>query len=158
MEISRYEARHRDAVVALSLRAWAPVFESIRESMEPRVYQYLVGDWRAAQEKSVGEVCDSAEAQVWVAVESDGVAGFVAVNLHEEDKMGEIYMIAVDPQHQRQGVASALTTFATEWMREQGMKIAMVETGGDPGHGPARAAYEKAGFRKWPVARYFRAL
>jgi RimJ/RimL family protein N-acetyltransferase len=38
------------------------------------------------------------------------------------------------------------------------MAIAMVETGGDPGHAPARAAYEKAGFRVLPLARYFRKL
>ena len=33
-------------------------------------------------------------------------------------------------------------------MRSRGMDIAVVETGGDPGHAPARAAYEKAGFRR----------
>ena len=43
-------------------------------------------------------------------------------------------------------------------MREQGMDIAIVETGGDPGHAPARAAYEAAGFTLLPVARYFRLL
>jgi hypothetical protein len=37
-------------------------------------------------------------------------------------------------------------------------EIEMVETGGDPGHGPARRAYEKAGFGLWPVARYFKKL
>jgi hypothetical protein len=35
---------------------------------------------------------------------------------------------------------------------------AMVETGGDPGHGAARWAYEQAGFGLWPVARYFKKL
>jgi hypothetical protein len=33
-----------------------------------------------------------------------------------------------------------------------------VETGDDPGHAPARAAYERTGFERWPVARYFREL
>ena len=34
----------------------------------------------------------------------------------------------------------------------------MVETGGDRGHAPARATYEGLGFRRWPVARYFKDL
>jgi hypothetical protein len=43
-------------------------------------------------------------------------------------------------------------------MRSHGMDIAVVETGGDPGHAPARAAYEGAGFTVLPIARYFRLL
>jgi hypothetical protein len=35
------------------------------------------------------------------------------------------------------------------------MSVAMVETGGDPGHAPARRTYEKAGFGLFPTARYF---
>jgi hypothetical protein len=38
------------------------------------------------------------------------------------------------------------------------MDIAVVETGGDPGHAPARALYESAGFALLRVARYFRLL
>jgi hypothetical protein len=38
------------------------------------------------------------------------------------------------------------------------MTVAMVETGGDPGHAPARHTYEKQGFRLFPVARYFKKL
>jgi hypothetical protein len=33
-----------------------------------------------------------------------------------------------------------------------------LETGADPGHGPARRTYEKADFKLVPVARYFKAL
>jgi hypothetical protein len=43
-------------------------------------------------------------------------------------------------------------------MRDNGMTVAMVETGGDPGHGPARRTYEQAGFVRLPIARYFRKL
>lgn len=38
------------------------------------------------------------------------------------------------------------------------MSVAMVETGGDPGHERARHTYEKAGFELFPVARYFKKL
>ncbi|WP_242054337.1 GNAT family N-acetyltransferase [Nostoc parmelioides] len=67
-------------------------------------------------------------------------------------------MIAVDPDYQRQGVGSALIDFALNWMKATGISIAMVETGGDPGHAPARCTYEKLGFGLFPVARYFKKL
>lgn len=54
--------------------------------------------------------------------------------------MGEIYMIAVDPDFQRRGIAASLTSHAVEWFEDAGMSIAMVETGGDPGHA-LRTAY-----------------
>jgi GNAT superfamily N-acetyltransferase len=67
-------------------------------------------------------------------------------------------MLAVDPDDQDQGLGTVLTEFATTWLRDAGMRVAMVETGGDPGHAPARRVYEKAGYTLLPVARYFLAL
>lgn len=72
--------------------------------------------------------------------------------------MGEIWMLAVDPEHQNQGLGTALTERAVDWIRESGMTIALVETGGDPGHAPARRTYEKSGFTLLPIARYFKRI
>jgi GNAT superfamily N-acetyltransferase len=67
-------------------------------------------------------------------------------------------MIAVDPDFQRRRIAGALTEHSLAWLRQAGMTTVMVETGGDPGHAPARRTYESAGFRLLPVARYFKKL
>jgi GNAT superfamily N-acetyltransferase len=67
-------------------------------------------------------------------------------------------MLAVDPRDQRRGIGSALTELATGWLRDAGMRVAMVETGGDLGHAPARHVYEQANHTLLPVARYFKAL
>jgi GNAT superfamily N-acetyltransferase len=67
-------------------------------------------------------------------------------------------MLAVDPDHQTGGVGTALTEFALDRLKDAGMRIAMVETGGDPGHAPARRTYERAGFTLLPIARYFKNL
>ena len=72
--------------------------------------------------------------------------------------MGEIYMVAVDPDFQGRGIGSALIEFALDWMKDAGMSIAMVETGGDPGHASARHTYEKSGFELLSIARYFKKL
>ena len=99
------------------------------------------------------------EGRVWVA-EVDGTAvGFVAVGVFDAERsMGEISMLAVDPDHKDGGIGSALTEFALEQLKDEGMKVAMAETGGDPGHAAARRTYEKAGFVLLPIARYFKNL
>jgi ribosomal protein S18 acetylase RimI-like enzyme len=158
IQIEPYEPRHCNDVVRLSLRAWAPVFESLQGVLDHDVYAVFFPDWRVSQQRAVEEVCADEQTQVWVAIRAEQVVGFVAVRLHKSDTMGEIYMIAVNPDAQKYGIGAALTSFALERMREAGMAVAMVETGGDPGHAPARRTYERQGFRLFPAARYFKKL
>ncbi|MBD1867818.1 GNAT family N-acetyltransferase [Cyanobacteria bacterium FACHB-471] len=159
MQIEPYAPNQLDAIIQLSLRAWEPVFGSIQNALDAEVYQafYPVG-WRVSQQKAVEDVCAAEDTNVWVAIDADSTVGFVAVKLHSEDNMGEIYMIAVDPDFQSQGIGTALIEFALAWMKDAGMAIAMVETGGDRGHALARYTYEKVGFRQLPIARYFKKL
>lgn len=159
MTIEPYEDSKLESIVRLSLRAWEPVFESLRTALGADVYRaFFRDDWRAAQRAAVESVCSGSDFHVWVASEQGQTVGFVALKLHPEDQMGEIYMIAVDPDFQRRGIAANLTKHAVDWFKEAGMSIAMVETGGDPGHAPARRTYEAAGFWRLPVARYFKSL
>lgn len=150
------------AVVDLSLRAWTPVFESFRTAMGEAVYRHLYPDWRAMQAAAVEGVLRDAGARTWVADDAGRVAGFVSVvhhdETHGEPNSSEIEMIAVDPDAQRRGIADALISHAVERMREHGSVLAVIGTGGDPGHAPARAAYEKAGFRPFPQVRYYKML
>jgi GNAT superfamily N-acetyltransferase len=158
MMIRPYSTSDADAVVRLALRAWAPVFESLGQVMDPAVYRVFYPDWQVQQRRAVEAVLAAPEQHVWVAEREGAPIGFVSVVLHRDDAMGEIHMIAVDPDHQGEGVAMALTNFAVGWMREAGMAVAMVETGGDPGHAPARRTYERAGFRELPISRFFKKL
>jgi GNAT superfamily N-acetyltransferase len=72
--------------------------------------------------------------------------------------MGVIDIIGVDPDFQRRGIGSRLTNHALDHMRRSGMDIAALGTGGDPGHAPARAAYEALGFTPLPGVRYLKLL
>ncbi|MBD2098401.1 GNAT family N-acetyltransferase [Trichocoleus sp. FACHB-591] len=167
MRIEPYGDRQLETVVRLSLRAWTPVFDSLQQVIDADVYRSFYPDgWRVSQQKAV-EVCTAEDTNVWVAMSAEGDAigidtgltvGFVAVKLHSESSMGEVYMVAVDPDFQGQGIGTALMEFALSWMKDAGMSVAMVETGGDPGHAPARHTYEKLGFGLLPIARYFKKL
>jgi ribosomal protein S18 acetylase RimI-like enzyme len=148
-EIRPMRADDIDAIASLSLRAWAPVFDSLRATMGVRLFDYFYhGDWRTYQDADVRRACGAH--RVLVAEREGEVLGFTAIDVSDGRTEGEIYMLAVDPSAQRLGVGAALTTAAVDVIRDAGFAIAMVGTGGDPGHAAARATYRKAGFTPVP--------
>jgi ribosomal protein S18 acetylase RimI-like enzyme len=157
--IRPFEHRDAEAVVALSLRAWAPAFASLQQVLGFDIFGRQHPDWREDQRRAVEEVCAAKKGRVWVAEVGASVVGFVAVELHHPERgMGETCMLAVDPDHQGGGIGTALTEFALDRLKDAGMRVAMVETGGDPGHAAARRTYEKAGYVLLPIAKYFKNL
>lgn len=158
LSIRPFEDSDTGAVVDLSLRAWAPVYVSIREALGPEINDALQPDWRAKQKLDVEDVLATTTGNVWVAEVDDIVAGFVAVRIHDDRRIGEIEMLAVDPPRQGAGIGTALTKWALDSIKASGISIAMVETGADPGHAPARRTYENAGMKLVPVSRYFMKL
>ena len=150
-------AADTDRIVELSLSAWGAVFASFESILGAALYQRVHPDWTTSQATAVREAIERNE--TWVAVaDDDTVGGFVNVIFDEAESSGEIYMIAVDPAAQRRGIATALTELALDEMRARGLTLAIVATGGDPGHAPARATYEKAGFTACPQVWYSRLL
>jgi ribosomal protein S18 acetylase RimI-like enzyme len=159
MQIREFTIEDLEAVVALSLRAWGPVFPSITEAYTPEIDAVLTTpDWPTEQARAVEAVCRDEDVRVWVAIVDDAVAGFTALKIPDDEVLGEIYMLAVDPGFQGHGVGNALTEFALDEMKRRGVQVAMVETGGDPGHAPARRTYAGAGMHHVEVARYFKRL
>jgi GNAT superfamily N-acetyltransferase len=158
-EIRLFAADDADDVITLALRAWEPVFDSLRAVLGPTLFVALEGeDWRPKQAADVRKTIEADHARTWVATVQGISQGFATASLAPGAELGEIAMIAVDPDHQRRGLASALTEAATVWLRDQGATTAMVDTGGDPGHAAARATYRRAGFTALPVMRYFKTL
>ncbi|MBN1483849.1 MAG: GNAT family N-acetyltransferase [Chloroflexia bacterium] len=148
-----------EALVQLSLLAWEPVFESMRQVLGPYIYTSIWPDWRTSQRAAVQTICvEGGETRTCVAELDGTVVGFLSYRLHAEDKTGEVLLLAVHPAYQNRGIGTALNEFALCKMQECGMQMAKVETGGDPGHAPARSCYEKAGYTVLPLVRYFRSL
>ncbi|HEY8597534.1 MAG TPA: GNAT family N-acetyltransferase [Thermomicrobiales bacterium] len=147
-----------EAVVRLSLLAWAPVFASFQEVLGPRIYARLYPDWQTQQRDVVEKALADANTVTLVAEVAGVVAGFIAFILDQQEKTGEVWLLAVHPDYQGHGIGTALNEWVVERMRESGMTLAVVGTGGDPGHAPARRSYEKAGYTAFPQVRYFKAL
>lgn len=159
IEIRPYRASHRSSILDLSMRAWEPVFDDLKPAVSSYVYEaFYPQGWAKRQSGDIEALLAAEGDRVSVAVAGDKVLGWIGVRFHPTDQMGEIYILAVDPEHQGKGIGTALIEYALGQMRAAGMSIAMVETGDDPGHKSSRATYERAGFERWPVARYFRKL
>ena len=113
----------------------------LRAVLGDEIFLRLHPDWRESQAESVRSACTNEERDVFVAVVDAQPVGFVAVALNAfHDRMGAIEIIGVDPDYQRTGVGATLTKVALDHMRDHDMDIAVVETGGDPGHAPAQRA------------------
>ena len=158
-QIRAYTDKDIEAIVALSLLAWEPVFTAWQEILGPDLYPIAIyPDWRKSQQEGVEKVCRDENMTTWVAEVDGKVAGFIAYELHHDSKTGEVMMLAVHPEYQNHGIGTELNRFALQKFKEAGMKLAVVGTGGDEGHAPARRSYEKAGYTGLPLMRYYRAL
>lgn len=146
-------------VVEFSLLAWEPVFHSFERLLGHEIYSLVWPEWRTSQREAIEALCQTGGRSIVYVAELDGrVVGFVAYELNVQDKTGEVIMLAVHPDYQDGGIGTTLNTFALTKMAESGIRLARVETGGDPGHAPARRSYEKAGYSPLPVVRYFKEL
>ena len=132
---------------AIREAAFAPVFASFRSMLGEEIYA------RAQQheDESQGTLLASLLAadspwDVYVAEKGADVVGFVAIRLDTKTTVGEIGLNAVHPTWAGSGIGTRMYDFAVARMKEAGMKVATVATGGDPSHEPARRAYRKAGF------------
>jgi GNAT superfamily N-acetyltransferase len=127
--------------------AFAPVFASFRSILGDDIYDLA----QARDDEAQGALLVSLFApesswQVYVAEERGAVVGFVSLQVRTDTQVGEIGLNAVHPTHAGKGIGTAMYDFAIARMKEAGMLVATVGTGGDASHAPARRAYEKAGF------------
>lgn len=157
LRIVPFKTNHQAGALDVALRAWGPVFSLLEDAVPTFVYRSFYPEgWRKRQYDDLATVLAQEPENIDVALNGSTLVGWVCTRLHPEDTMGEIYVLAVDPDWQRQGVGRLLMHHSTARAKSAGMQMVMVETGDDPGHTAARRTYESDGFERWPVARYFK--
>ena len=147
LEIRRIQEGDVGELQSIRQAAFAPVFDSFRSILGEEIS--AVAQARADEEQAelLASLCKPESPwEVYVAEVSDAVVGFVSVRLDIEARLGEIGLNAVHPSSAGKGIGTAMYRFAMKRMKEVGIEVATVSTGGDPSHAAARRAYEKAGF------------
>jgi predicted N-acetyltransferase YhbS len=155
--IRPYKTGDINDLITLTLQAFEPIFISFEKILGPHIYPIIYPDWRKNQTEGVEKISQDEKISLLVAEVDGKVVGYIAYEL-SNDKTGEVQLLAVLPEYQNHGIGTQLNTFALQKMKEGGMKLAVVSTGGDESHVPARRSYEKAGYAALPLVKYYRDL
>jgi GNAT superfamily N-acetyltransferase len=149
-----------EVILDIAARAWQGVFSAVNDVLGPDLALRLHGaDWAAHHASEVRQLLSSAAVFTWVATVDGRVVGFASARIADPARrIGEVAIVGVDPAAQRVGIGAALTTHAEAWLRDQGMAVVFIGTGGDDGHAPARRLYEALGYRPFPVVQYYKVL
>ncbi len=126
---------------------FAPVFASFRSILGEDIYNLAQAREDEAQAGYLTSLpAAGSEWEVYAAERAGIVVGFVSVRFSLDTATGEIGLNAVHPDWAGEGIGTEMYRFAIERMRQAGMRVATVSTGGDTSHAAARRAYKKAGF------------
>lgn len=145
--IRRFEAGDLPRLHAIREVAFRPVFRSFRNLVGDEIAPIAMATLESEQADYLDKLCGAeSDHEVYVVEQDAEIVAFCAVALDRKSKVGEVDLNAVDPEHQGCGIGAWMYAFALNRMKEAGMAVATVGTGGDSSHAPARRAYEKAGF------------
>ena len=154
MEIEIVPARpeHVADCVRISLEVYEGIHEVYRELLGAEIHDNVMKNWREEKAASIErqQLADNA----YVALLDGKVVGFAGFRM--EGDVGILTNNAVDQNYRGNGIAGLLYNHALAQLKAKGVRFVKVVTGGDEGHGPARRAYEKAGFKKYlPSVTYY---
>lgn len=158
------DARQTDlpALIELTIEAFRPLFEAVLpQVLDPLVFAHDHGNWKDQYRKEVPSLHDHDANRFVTLAEDDRTAGwplgYVGWQVNP-DGSGRLEMVAVHPQARRQGVGSALCRAGLEKLKQRGVTVVHIGTGGDAFHSPARSLYESLGFTGYPTVDYTRAI
>ena len=148
LPIRPFEPGDAAAVLALNRRAF---------NWHPEQGDMTAADLRARQSESWYDPAG------FLLHERDGrLAGFCWTKVHpgggpppDDVAMGEIYVIAVDPDFQGQGIGAPLTLAGLGYLHSRGPGTAMLYVESD--NGAANTVYERLGFRRHHTDRAYTA-
>jgi ribosomal protein S18 acetylase RimI-like enzyme len=146
------------AVQTVNLAAFRPIDESFAAILGSEVYALVYPNWQESQQRQLEELVAKENVEWFVAEMGVQIVGFIVIELNNETEVGELCMLAVHPDSRGQGTGGMLNDVALQVMRDAGMKLAELGTGGDQAHAAARRSYERAGYTALPLAHYYKAL
>ena len=137
-----------DFACQIAQKAWVRIHDSFCAIMGDEMHNIVCANWEENKVQQVQSHFERTPNQFCIVarVEDQCVVGFITFRLDEKKSLGTIGNNAIDPSCQRLGLGAAMYAYVLDLFRAKGLRFASVTTGLDEGHGPARRAYEKAGF------------
>ena len=144
--IRTYANDDLEIIADIGNRAWRGIYRMFRKAYGDELFASLVPVEETSKGEQIRAHCRRHPEWIFVCEEGGRVVGFVTFRLDVEKKIGEIGNNAVDPECGLKGIGQQMYSAVLQHFKEEGMRFAKVQTGLDEAHGPARRAYERAGF------------
>lgn len=160
MHLRTYRDDDFDRLLALTIDVFGPFYEvTFRSIVGDNVFVHQHGGWREDYRAELtGLHAPDRDKHVVVAEIEDRIVGFSAWTVTRSKRHGDVDFVAVENEYRRHSVAQALCEHVFDAMRQDGVDVVAIGTGGDPFHAPARAFYESLGMTPLPVTVYFKEL
>jgi len=160
MFIRPYADSDLSRLIDLTIETFGPFYEDgFRPVVGETIFENQHGSWREDYRTQVPTLHDPDSGRlVAVADDASSIVGYVAWNFDVERKQGKVEILAVSADHRRHGVGSRLCEHAFADLRERGIEVVAIGTGGDAFHAPARSLYDSLGCTPYPVTVYYRRL
>lgn len=148
-----------EQIANMAAQAWRPVYESVRRMLGAALFDAMHPDWKADKADQVRQAATQRPENVYITQIDGEVVGFISFWIDPHRSTGRIGNNAVAPEWQGHGIGTFQNNRVLQLMRENGVRVVQVTTGGDESHAPARRAYEKAGFSHFtPSVTYYMQL
>ena len=135
-----------EAVAEIADLAWQGIYASHRKMFGDELYAILFPEDRRRKGNEMRQHCRNTFDRLWVCELEGRVVGFVMWSMNEEKRIGTVGNNGLHPDFAGRGLGKFMYQSVLDHFRANGMTYAMVHTGLDEGHAPARRAYERIGF------------
>ncbi|MFY1625478.1 GNAT family N-acetyltransferase [Micromonospora sp. WMMD723] len=149
-----------EPLLELTIATFGPFYEdSFRSIVGDAIMVNQHGTWREDyREMWLGLHDPQSNKHVVVAEDGNTLLGFAAWQTNPDKRSGAIDIIAVAADQRRHHVGTALCVHAFEAMKQAGIEVVSIGTGGDQFHGAARALYDSLGMTALPLVHYYKTL
>ena len=145
-----------DRVIEIALQQWAIIYDGYKSRIGDELFNINFPDALKKKEIAIRATLEAGN-RTFV-TEVDGVvAGFAQFRVNKDNNVGVVGHNGVDNFYKGRGIAGRQYERIYERFHEYGCVAAVVHTGLDDAHAPARRAYEKSGFSaNLPSIDYFK--
>jgi len=126
VSIRDYRETDREALRTITEICFVGV--SIDKNIEDRFGKIGGKDWAWRKKRHIDADIEACPEGILVAEIDGQVVGYITSRIDQESKIGWIPNIAVLPEYQGRGIGKALMERALNYLREQGMEMAKIET------------------------------
>lgn len=159
MHIRNYAPNDFDQLMDITLETFRPFYEKSFPALmdhDLHLVEHQHGHWREDYQQQLAILLG--KGHCLVAAEGPSLLGYVIWRPDQRADHAHVEILAVSPTTRRSGVGQSLMEAAMDQMRADGRQFVELGTDGDWFHAPARALYERLGFRAVPLVAYLRRI